>query len=248
MIQGRDPRQLGDFPTIEMAQFRQGRQQDGLRPDAHALDAFQQLALFGKMLLQVSVDVLVEFADLPVQPFDDGLDAAPDGLGRTCQTMLFGPLDFDQLGTTRHLGQQGFLLFRGQTHEQTFPLVGVVEIVCLCRETAGVDGVRLGQIARRFAEATCLPGVDDHDGYSCGTQGNGCVVFQTTGGFHHDGAQIGEGFQVMNQGLDALRVVAESLCGTDAPQGKLQGLLADINAREVQAGFLRCVHGVRAFE
>ncbi|MDR1646589.1 MAG: hypothetical protein LBR88_00905, partial [Zoogloeaceae bacterium] len=141
MIERRDADQLGDLPAIELAQFRQRRQQDRLRPDAHALDAFQELLLLGKVLLQVRVDVLVDRADLPVQRLDDGLDAASHRLGRTRQTMLFGDSDFDQLAAPRHPGQQGFLFFRGQTHEETLPFIGVVKIVRLHRQTTGVDGV-----------------------------------------------------------------------------------------------------------
>jgi hypothetical protein len=50
MVKGErnDACQPGDFPTIEPARFRQRRQQDRLRPDADALDAFQALLLFDR--------------------------------------------------------------------------------------------------------------------------------------------------------------------------------------------------------
>ncbi|MDR0673300.1 MAG: hypothetical protein LBF93_06520, partial [Zoogloeaceae bacterium] len=51
----------------QLAQFRQGRQQRRLRPDVRPLDAFQSFALFGKALLHVLLDVMVDLADLPVQ-------------------------------------------------------------------------------------------------------------------------------------------------------------------------------------
>jgi hypothetical protein len=121
VIQGRDARQPGDFPAVEPAQFRQRRQQDRLRPDADALDAFQKLLLFGKVLFQALVDVIVDLADLPIQHLDDGFDAVLDQPGRARQAMLFGNPDFAPLGAPRHPGQQGFLFFCGQTQEETLP-------------------------------------------------------------------------------------------------------------------------------
>jgi hypothetical protein len=70
-------------------------------------------------------------------------------------------------------------------------------------------------------------------------------VSETTGGFHHDGAQMGNPFQAPDQGLDSFRVIAKGLCGVEAEQGEFQGCLADVDAREVQAGFVRCVRGFR---
>jgi hypothetical protein len=112
-----------------------------------------------------------------------GLDIDPQTLGRPTEAVLFCRPHGDELPAPRQQGAQFLRLRVRQGARRRTHGVGKV------RQGAGLEDIRLGQLACSFGNVARLAGIDHHDRQTHRCQGSDHGPLIAPGGFEHHEAR-----------------------------------------------------------
>jgi hypothetical protein len=235
-VEGGHSDERGDFLPVELSQFGDVGDHGGGSDAAEPIDGFDELSLVAPIVVGLDeiLDGGFDAVDLPLQGFEDSLDAFPGRLGRgDSQPIGFLGSQIDELPSA---GDEllDFDLFLGSFLDRR-------RLYLLCEEgqDAGINAIGLGHQAQGPGEVASPLGIDDGDSKAGVGEVGDNFSFVAAGGFEDDETIGWTGEQLTELLMSGWRVGE----GVGLPSGEEVEIERGFGDVDSDPNLVRAIHG-----